>query len=143
LNTKLFKSVLGVPKLEKLPSTTEFSEFNLRLNQKRLTESQQPKLTSEELAAIECQKQFKARQLNKKILQAKPSTSIERKSAPPQLGPGMFKEFKFKSEERIEQHKKKREVLEEQKENFVFKAKPVPKYPEGPASPGRKSLASS
>ena len=46
----------------------------------------------------------------------------ERKSAPPQLS---FKEFKFKSEERI----MKRPRIEEKEEKFVFKAKPVPKYP--------------
>jgi hypothetical protein len=30
LNKKMFKQVLGVPRVEKMPTTTEFKEFKLR-----------------------------------------------------------------------------------------------------------------
>ncbi len=58
--------------MEKLHSTTEFQEFNLRLNQKKPAKS----INLEQKSS-----QFKVRELNKKILYAQ--QSMERKSAPP------------------------------------------------------------
>ena len=51
-------------------------------------------------------KPFKALELNKKIFEA-PIGIYERKSAPPNSYKYEFKDFKFKTDERIQEHKKK------------------------------------
>jgi Cell cycle regulated microtubule associated protein len=94
LNKRLFTSVLGVPHVERMPSTTDFMEFKLRIASRENLKPSEVK-TSEELAFEECRKKFKARKLNKKILSEVPK-QIEKSISEPQ-----FKEFKFKSEERV------------------------------------------
>lgn len=80
---------------------TEFDEFKLRLPQKRLCES------SEDIALLECKRQFKARVFSKKI-KDQPDFVTERRSAPPQSY--AFQEFKLKSDERAECNRKKTEA---------------------------------
>jgi hypothetical protein len=89
LNQALFKKVMGVPKIEKIPATTEFQEFHLRSGS--LTKKPVDLTTPVTV-------QFKARKLNKKILAEKPR-SLERSSI--RSAPAIqFKEFKLKSDER-------------------------------------------
>lgn len=123
LNKKLFTQVLGLPTVEKMPCTTEFNEFKLRLNEKKSSESLPKSTLDQELE--ECTKQFKARELNKKILEQKP---LERKSAPPVV---QFNQFKLKSEQRGEEYRKKlAEKLEQETQNKVtFHAREMPKFP--------------
>lgn len=64
-----------------MPCTTEFNEFKLRINEKKAMQTIPTAKPSIELELEECKKQFRARELNKAILEQKPV--LERKSAPP------------------------------------------------------------
>jgi hypothetical protein len=50
LNKDLFKTVIGLPKVEKMPSTTEFQEFKLQVNERKSITSTTAVLSSEDLA---------------------------------------------------------------------------------------------
>ncbi len=81
----------------------------------------------------EAPKQFKALTLNRKILE-KPQFSLERKSAPPLSF--KFNEFKFKTEERFEEHiRQSQERLSTigSGEPHAFRARKMPKFPSPPS----------
>lgn len=86
-------------------------------------------------------KPFKALTLNRKILE-QPQFSIERKSAPPQSF--LFKEFKFKTDERCEEHMRQSQerlsTMGRDSLPFAFKARKMPKFP-SPPSPQRSQMS--
>ena len=81
-NKKLLTKVIGVPQVERIPLTTEFQEFKLRIP-KRETTLKSEIISSEAHQLEECKKQFKARELNKKILLEAPQNLEIRKSSEP------------------------------------------------------------
>jgi hypothetical protein len=85
LNKKLFDRPLGVPKVEKMPST-EIQCFKLS------TEN----IKSKPTICTPKKFQFKAIELNKKIFDTPLNVFLERKSAPPL--PCEFLEFKFQTD---------------------------------------------
>ena len=98
-----------------MPITTEFLEFKLHSGTRPSNETP---LTTEELALEECKKQFKARELDKRILLQGPkplekSLTGER----PQ-----FKEFRFRLGER------KRKEVKHDEHKIVFRARSMPKF---------------
>eukprot|EP00347_Sterkiella_histriomuscorum_P010140 403377448 len=134
MNKRIFQKTVGVPaKMEKL-TTNQFQEFNLLTNQRCPQKDLKLEEPKQEL------KVFKALELNKKIFEA-PIGMYERKSAPPLSHNFQFKEFKLKSDERVEEHNKKRMERQGQEEKYEFKAREMPKFPM-PPSP-QKSVISS
>lgn len=111
---------------------TGFKEFNLLTNNIKTKEVQ----PSEERILSEC-KPFKALELNKKIFEV-PQTNVERKSCPPSQI--QFHEFKFKTEERLEEIRRKKLERKSAEQEYVFKARDMPKFPD-PSSP-QKTITS-
>lgn len=66
--------------------------------------------------------------MNRKIFEA-PAGIYERKSAPPIAFNFPFKEFKLKTDERVEEHRRKNMERLSQEEKYQFKARDMPKYP--------------
>ncbi|CDW88686.1 UNKNOWN [Stylonychia lemnae] len=133
LNKMIFEKTLGVPpKMEKM-TTNEFMEFNLQTLKRQKT----TKHDTQELQT----KPFKALELNKKIFEA-PIGMYERKSAPPNSYKYEFKDFKFKTEERLQEHKKKdTERLGSVDEKlYRFKAREMPRFP-SPPSPQKSQIS--